>query len=74
MNQVSYPPRSGQATIMDGERSPTTAGDPVERELQALLAEEAARRRPDRIRARGNPPIEAVDVERGREQLDRLLG
>jgi hypothetical protein len=59
---------------MDGDRAPTIPDDPVERELQALLAEEAASRRPDRIGARGNPAIEHADVERGREQLDRLLG
>jgi hypothetical protein len=59
---------------MDGERAPTIPDDPVERELQDLLAEEAIRRRPDRIGARGNPAIEPGDVQRGREQLERLLG
>ena len=59
---------------MEGDTAQPVPADPVERELQALLAEEAARRRPDRIGARGNPAIEPADVQRGREQLERLLG
>jgi hypothetical protein len=58
---------------MPAERGDTTPADPVERELQALLADEAERRRPDRIRPRGNQAIEPLDVERGREKLDRVL-
>jgi hypothetical protein len=58
---------------MDPERRIPLPADPVERELQALLAEEAERRRPDRRRPRGNPAIEEPDVQRGREKLDRVL-
>ena len=62
----------GQPNGMLGDRGETPA-DPVEQELQALLAEEAECRRPDRRRPRGNQAIEALDVERGREKLDRVL-
>jgi hypothetical protein len=49
--------------------------DALDRELAELLADEEARRqRPDRRPPRGNQPIEAVDVERGREQMDRIVG
>jgi hypothetical protein len=58
---------------MPADTGDTTPADPLERELQALLADEAERRRPDRRRPRGNPAIEAADVERGREKLDRVL-
>jgi hypothetical protein len=49
------------------------ADDPVERELQEMLAEEAERRRPDRRRPRGNQEVEPQAVERGRESLEKVL-
>jgi hypothetical protein len=49
--------------------------DAVDRELAQLLSEEEARRqRPDRRPPRGNQAIEAEDVERGREKIDRIVG
>ena len=74
MNRVWRPGGTGQPSRMHGETAPRIPGDPVERELQALLAAEAERRRPDRIRPRGNPAIEAGDLERGREKLESVLG
>jgi hypothetical protein len=49
--------------------------DALDHELAQLLSEEETRRqRPDRRPPRGNQPIEAMDVERGREQIDRIVG
>jgi hypothetical protein len=49
--------------------------DAFDRELAQLLADEEARRqRPDRRPPRGNQPIDAEDVERGREKIERIVG
>jgi hypothetical protein len=49
--------------------------DAIDRELAQLLAEEEARRqRPDHRPPRGNQAIEADDVERGREKIERVVG
>jgi hypothetical protein len=42
----------------------------LDRELESLLKE----RRPDHRGPRGNQEVETVDVERGREKLDRVVG
>ncbi len=56
------------------EDKPTPGRDELDRELEALLHEEAERRRPDRRPARGNQEVEREDVERGQEKLGRVLG
>jgi hypothetical protein len=49
--------------------------DAMDRELEQLLREAAAEReRPDRRRPRGNQDLSVFDAERGREQLERVLG
>jgi len=59
---------------MHTENTPPQA-DAVDRELTDLLLDEEARRqRPDRRPPRGNQAIEAEDVERGREKIDRIVG
>jgi len=51
------------------------APDPIDLELQQLLREaEAPRERPDRRPPRGNQELAVFDVERGREQWERVLG
>jgi hypothetical protein len=72
VNQVCAPRATGQSSRMDAE-NPPPADDSVERELQAILAEEAERRRPDRRPPRGNQAVEPLAVERGRESLERVL-
>jgi len=56
------------------EEKPTPEGDTLDRELDALLRDEAERRRPDRRSVRGNQELEHEDVERGKEKLGRVLG
>jgi hypothetical protein len=59
---------------MHTENTPPQA-DAVDRELTDLLSDEEARRqRPDGRPPRGNQAIEAEDVERGREKIDRIVG
>jgi hypothetical protein len=51
------------------------APDALDREIAELLrAADEERGRPDRRPLRGNQAVEADDVERGREQLGRVLG
>ena len=45
-----------------------------ERAVGELLREEAERRRPDRRGPRGNPAARDEAVERGRAELERVLG
>jgi hypothetical protein len=55
------------------EKPPST--DDLDHEINALLREaDERRRRPDHRPPRGNQEVEAADVERGREKLDRVLG
>jgi hypothetical protein len=51
------------------------APDAIDRELEQLLRDAAAEReRPDRRPPRGNQDLSVFDAERGREQLERVLG
>jgi hypothetical protein len=50
------------------DRTPDTAA-----RLQALRPEEAAPR-PDQTGPRGNPQVDAIDVERGLDKLERVSG
>ena len=47
--------------------------DALDREIAELLREADEARRPDRRPPRGNQVADADDVERGREQLERVL-
>lgn len=64
---------SGSPVSMADE-IPTVDPDDLDRELEQLLRDHAERSRPDRRGPRGNQDVEVGDVERGRAQLDRLLG